>query len=63
MKNYDKYKRWIFSSGRACITNGSKKDHIEKAPIWCSVDFRDGNQALIVPMSLERKGGVLQVSR
>ena len=23
-----------------------KKDHIEKAPAWCSVDLRDGNQAL-----------------
>ena len=32
-----------------------KKDHIEKAPIWCSVDLRDGNQALIIPMSLEEK--------
>lgn len=28
---------------------------IEKAPIWCSVDLRDGNQALIEPMSLEEK--------
>ena len=32
-----------------------KKDHIEKAPIWCSVDLRDGNQALIVPMDLHEK--------
>ena len=32
-----------------------KKDHIEKAPYWCSVDLRDGNQALVVPMSLEEK--------
>ena len=32
-----------------------KKDTIEKAPIWCSVDLRDGNQALIDPMSLEQK--------
>ena len=32
-----------------------KKDHIEKAPAWCSVDLRDGNQALIVPMSLSEK--------
>lgn len=32
-----------------------KKDSIEKAPIWCSVDLRDGNQALIEPMSLEEK--------
>ena len=32
-----------------------KKDHPDHAPIWCSVDLRDGNQALIVPMSLEEK--------
>ena len=32
-----------------------KKECIEKAPIWCSVDLRDGNQALIEPMSLEEK--------
>ncbi|MGI6655544.1 MAG: 2-isopropylmalate synthase [Desulfobulbus sp.] len=28
---------------------------IDKAPIWCSVDLRDGNQALIQPMNLEEK--------
>ena len=28
---------------------------ITKAPIWCSVDLRDGNQALEVPMTLEQK--------
>lgn len=28
---------------------------IDKAPIWCSVDLRDGNQALINPMNLEQK--------
>lgn len=32
-----------------------QKETIEKAPIWCSVDLRDGNQALIDPMSLEDK--------
>lgn len=32
-----------------------KKDSITKAPIWCSVDLRDGNQALVEPMSLEQK--------
>ena len=32
-----------------------KKDYVDKAPIWCSVDLRDGNQALIIPMSLEEK--------
>jgi 2-isopropylmalate synthase len=28
---------------------------IDKAPIWCSVDLRDGNQALVEPMGPERK--------
>src|SRR5580704_15935991 len=28
---------------------------INKAPIWCSVDLRDGNQALVEPMGVERK--------
>ena len=32
-----------------------KKDAITQAPVWCSVDLRDGNQALVVPMSLEDK--------
>ena len=32
-----------------------RKEYVEKAPIWCSVDLRDGNQALVIPMSLEQK--------
>lgn len=32
-----------------------RKDSIDKAPVWCSVDLRDGNQALVVPMSLDQK--------
>ena len=32
-----------------------EKDHIEKPPVWCSVDMRDGNQSLVIPMSLEEK--------
>ena len=32
-----------------------KRTEIEKAPQWCSVDLRDGNQALIEPMGLEEK--------
>ena len=32
-----------------------RKDHIEKAPIWCSVDMRDGNQSLIIPMNMAEK--------
>ncbi|MBQ7885300.1 MAG: 2-isopropylmalate synthase [Clostridia bacterium] len=31
------------------------KDHIERPPVWCSVDMRDGNQSLVIPMSLEEK--------
>lgn len=32
-----------------------ERDHIDKAPIWCSVDMRDGNQSLVIPMSLKEK--------
>ncbi len=31
------------------------KSKITKAPMWCSVDLRDGNQALITPMGLNQK--------
>jgi 2-isopropylmalate synthase len=34
---------------------------IEKAPRWCAVDLRDGNQALIDPMSVERKRRMFQL--
>ena len=54
MKNFDKYKVGYFMPPEDCY-DWVKKDHIEKAPQWCSVDLRDGNQALIVPMSLEEK--------
>lgn len=54
MKNFDKYKVGYFPPPEDCY-DWVKKDHIEKAPKWCSVDLRDGNQALIVPMSLEEK--------
>jgi len=33
----------------------TKKSYIDKAPQWCSVDLRDGNQALVIPMSLGEK--------
>ena len=32
-----------------------EKEYIKKAPKWCSVDMRDGNQSLVIPMSLEEK--------
>ncbi len=33
----------------------AEKEYIDHAPAWCSVDLRDGNQALIIPMSLDEK--------
>lgn len=33
----------------------AEKTYIDRAPKWCSVDLRDGNQSLIIPMSLEEK--------
>ncbi len=54
MKNVSKYQRQYFMPPVPSM-KWAEKDHIEKAPIWCSVDLRDGNQALIVPMTLEQK--------
>lgn len=54
MKHTKKYQRQFFPIPNAEM-KWAKKTHIEKAPIWCSVDLRDGNQALIIPMSLEEK--------
>lgn len=54
MKGYEKYKRAYFMPPETTY-DWVRKDHIEKAPIWCSVDLRDGNQALIEPMNLEEK--------
>ena len=54
MKNYDKYGKGYFMPPEPC-TDWVKKDYIDKPPIWCSVDLRDGNQALVTPMSLEEK--------
>ena len=39
----NKYNKWV------------NAERIEKAPVWCSVDMRDGNQSLVIPMSLEEK--------
>ena len=54
MKNVSKYTRQFFPVENPPMRWASKT-YIEKAPIWCSVDLRDGNQALITPMSLEEK--------
>ena len=53
MKNYENYSKlydWKKPKNRTWIDN-----EIKEAPIWCSVDLRDGNQALANPMTLEEK--------
>lgn len=54
MKNFEKYER-LYHMPPVATYDWVKKDYIDKAPKWCSVDLRDGNQALIEPMSLEEK--------
>lgn len=54
MKNSEKYARSYFMPP-VVTYDWVKKDYIDKPPVWCSVDLRDGNQALIEPMSLEEK--------
>ncbi|MFR6290860.1 MAG: 2-isopropylmalate synthase [Peptococcaceae bacterium] len=54
MEGYQKYEKAYFMPPEPCY-DWVKKDGLDKAPIWCSVDLRDGNQALIEPMSLEEK--------
>lgn len=53
MKGFEKYTPF----GRITqLTNREWPNKlIEKAPVWCSVDLRDGNQALVDPMNLEEK--------
>ena len=52
--NYKKYVKPNFQPKNFTNREWPDKD-IKKAPIWCSVDLRDGNQALIEPMSLDEK--------
>ncbi len=54
MKNSNKYVKQYFAP-QGVTMDWTKKTAVEKPPIWCSVDLRDGNQALIIPMSLEEK--------
>ena len=52
MLNYKRYKR----SPRIEFSERTWPNKIiEKAPMWCSVDLRDGNQALIEPMHVDEK--------
>ena len=54
MRHVEKYTKNFYAPLKAS-RKWVEKDCIEKPPIWCSVDLRDGNQALITPMSLEEK--------
>ena len=52
MLNYKKYKRFETINFKERTWPNKT---ITKAPIWCSVDLRDGNQALVNPMTVEEK--------
>lgn len=54
MPNCAKYRPGYFMPP-VCDMSWAQKQYPEQAPTWCSVDLRDGNQALIIPMSLDEK--------
>ena len=54
MNNSNKYTRQYFTPPKAEY-KWATKNYIAEPPVWCSVDLRDGNQALMIPMSLEEK--------
>lgn len=54
MKNSRKYTKQYFLPDETCL-DWVKKDAVEVPPVWCSVDLRDGNQALVKPMDRQAK--------
>ena len=54
MMDHTKYQKQFFNPPVTQL-KWAAKDYVDKAPVWCSVDLRDGNQALIVPMDLDTK--------
>ncbi len=54
MQHVQKYEKTYFMPPKVTY-DWVKKEQIKTPPIWCSVDLRDGNQALVEPMSLEEK--------
>ena len=54
MKNYNKYRPGYYMPPEPCL-DWMQKERLTQPPQWCSVDLRDGNQALITPMNLEEK--------
>ncbi len=49
-----KYQRQFILPPERCM-DWAERSAVERAPVWCSVDLRDGNQALVEPMDLETK--------
>ena len=54
MMNNEKYRKQYYLPPEECL-EWARRDAVEKAPVWCSVDLRDGNQALVIPMDLDTK--------
>lgn len=54
MMDPGKYRPGYFPVGAGCL-DWASRERIGAAPVWCSVDLRDGNQSLVVPMNLEEK--------
>ena len=54
MMDFHKYTRQFFKAP-GTGHRWADKTYIDHAPVWCSVDLRDGNQALVVPMDMETK--------
>lgn len=54
MMNASKYKKQYYMPPKDC-QEWTSKEYIETPPVWCSVDLRDGNQALVIPMTLKEK--------
>ena len=54
MEAHTKYQKGYYLPP-VCDLSWAKKEYPDHAPTWCSVDLRDGNQSLIIPMSLEEK--------
>ncbi len=54
MRGFEKYARQFFPPENPPM-EWTKKNYIDHPPIWCSVDLRDGNQALVIPMGLKDK--------
>ena len=49
------YKKYIPFQPQKIVGRTWPDKVISKAPVWCSVDLRDGNQALVDPMNLQEK--------